>query len=332
MACSVPHTYDEIKCMVEKQIQEDRGRQLAIMNLGHQYGDAIEAKDELLKAYKQCRDISMDKRAMIEKLLKIESDLHYEMHSALFRKAKNFEKQIRDKLVREVVQSNYVCVVPDAYAFRLPPLVLLSFQISGSPYESFEMLPYYCYNLERKNEGTETRNKIDEKDVFEMLFIALGASVRTFVNYLRPLAIIDATYLKGQYKGTNLMAVGMDGNNQIMPIAFGDNPSLLFISDRHAAIALAVQKEFLLAYHVDIQPDAYDKLCQVGPQRWSRAHCPLVHYNYLTSNSVKSVNASTVVYRKLPVLKLAETYHVMVQEWYYKRRKLAENMTYEITD
>ncbi|GJZ34087.1 hypothetical protein Tco_0579523 [Tanacetum coccineum] len=113
MACPVPHTFDEIKCMVEKQIQEDRGRQLAIINLGHQYGEEIEAKNELLKAYKQCRDISMDKRAKIEKFLKIESELDYEMQSDLFRKAAKLEKQIRDKLVREVVQSNYVSVVPD---------------------------------------------------------------------------------------------------------------------------------------------------------------------------------------------------------------------------
>ncbi|GJT03736.1 hypothetical protein Tco_0838198 [Tanacetum coccineum] len=108
--------------------------------------------------------------------------------------------------------------------------------------------------------------------------------------------------------------------------------------NRHAAIALAVQNEFPLAYHAaytteefsssmshlqDIQPDVYDKLCQLGPQRWSRAHCPLVRYNYLTSNSVESVNACTVVYRKLPVLKLAKTYRAMVQDWYYKYRKLA---------
>ncbi|GJZ61470.1 hypothetical protein Tco_0617607 [Tanacetum coccineum] len=104
---------------------------------------------------------------------------------------------------------------------------------------------------ERKNEGTVTRIKTDEKGVFEMLFIALGASIRTFVNYLRPLLIIDAAHLKGQYKGTNLIVVGMDGNNQIMPIAFGDNSNLLFISDRHVAIALAVQIEFPLAYHAE---------------------------------------------------------------------------------
>ncbi|GJY03405.1 hypothetical protein Tco_0369345 [Tanacetum coccineum] len=138
--------------------------------------------------------------------------------------------------------------------------------------------------------------------------------------------------------------------------------------ERHAAIALAVQNEFPLAYHVvccrhlmmnlslkrdktkalfwkickaytteefsssmshlqDIQPDAYDKLCQVGPQRWSRAHCPLVRYNYLTSNSVESINAYTVLYRKLLVLKLAETYRAMVQDCYYKRRQLAASVT-----
>ncbi|GJY61737.1 phospholipase-like protein [Tanacetum coccineum] len=37
----------------------------------------------------------------------------------------------------------------------------------------------------------------------------------------RSLIIIDAAHLKGTYLGTNLVAVGMDGNNQIIPIATG---------------------------------------------------------------------------------------------------------------
>ncbi|GJW69501.1 hypothetical protein Tco_0126418 [Tanacetum coccineum] len=121
----------------------------------------------------------------------------------------------------------------------------------------------------------------------------------------------------------------------------------LFISDRHAAIALAVETEFPLSFHVSytledfatsitileiVQPDAYNKLCGVGVQRWSRAHCLLVRYNYMTSNSVESVNARSVIYRKEHVLKLAETYRVMVQQWYYQRRQLVANVTYEITD
>ncbi|GKC90603.1 transposase, MuDR, MULE transposase domain protein, partial [Tanacetum coccineum] len=178
----------------------------------------------------------------------------------------------------------------------------------------------------------------------------------------------------------------MDGNNQIVPTAFGickgeitpcwswwmsilkecigDNPNLLFISDRHPSIALEVHNEFHLAIHAiccrhlmmnlslknnktkglcwkiceaytpkefsssmnnlqAIQPDAYHKLCEAGPERWSRSHCLLVRYNYLTLNSVESINACTVLYRKLPVLKLAEMYRAMVQDWYFKRRKLA---------
>ncbi|GKD15076.1 transposase, MuDR, MULE transposase domain protein, partial [Tanacetum coccineum] len=219
----------------------------------------------------------------------------------------------------------------------------------------------------KKETDIKVGNSFDNKEALEL--------IRMFVNYLCPLLIIDATHLKGQYKGTNLVAVGMDENNQIVPISFGlckgetcpcwscwmsvlkecigDSPNLLFISDRHATIALVVHNEFLLAFHAicchhlmmnlslkrkktsglfwkickaytpeefstkisnlhDVQPDAYHKLCEAHPERWLRAHCPLVRYNNMTSNSVESVNACTVLYRKLPVLKLAETYHAMV--------------------
>ncbi|GJU78408.1 transposase, MuDR, MULE transposase domain protein [Tanacetum coccineum] len=239
---------------------------------------------------------------------------------------------------------------------------------------------------ERKNQGTVTHIKTDNKGVFEMLFIALGASIRMFLNYLRPLLIIDAAHLKGEYKGTNLVVVGMDGNNQIVPVAFGickgetgscwswwmsvlkecigDNTNLLFISDMHVVIVLAVHNEFPLAFHVvychhlmmnlslkkkktkwlfwkicksytpdefttnmntllTLHPDAYHKLYEAGPQRWSRAHCPLIHYNYMTSNSVEFVNACIVLTRKLPVINLAETYRAMLQDWYFKRQEVA---------
>ncbi|GJY23670.1 transposase, MuDR, MULE transposase domain protein, partial [Tanacetum coccineum] len=173
--------------------------------------------------------------------------------------------------------------------------------------------------------------------------------IRTLLNYLRPVLMIDASHLKGLYKGTNLVVVDMDGNNHIVPIAFGickgetcpcwswwmsvlkecivNNPNLLFISDRHAVIALVVENEFPLAFHDAytredfttnmnilqiVQPDAYNKLCQSGVQRWSKAHCPLVRDNYMTSNSMESINARSVIYRKELVLKLAETYREMV--------------------
>ncbi|GJV36801.1 transposase, MuDR, MULE transposase domain protein [Tanacetum coccineum] len=129
---------------------------------------------------------------------------------------------------------------------------------------------YYPLNLSAKTSSF--------KDTFD---ITDDTKIRTFVNYLRPLLIIDVTHLKGQYKGTNLVDVGMIGNNQIVPIAFGickgetglcwswwmsvlkecigDNPNLLFISDRHPSIALAVQNEFPLAFHVFVVSSSDDE-------------------------------------------------------------------------
>ncbi|GJV94044.1 transposase, MuDR, MULE transposase domain protein [Tanacetum coccineum] len=207
----------------------------------------------------------------------------------------------------------------------------------------------------RKNQGTVTRIKTNEKGVFEMLFIAFGASVNTYVHALSsPFAYNRHSAFKGSIQRYGFGSCWDGWNNQILPVAFGickgetgpcwlwwmfvlkecigDSPNLLFISDRHAAIALAVRNEFPLAFHDDVQLDAYHKLCQADPQRWSRAHCLLVHYIYMTSNSVKSVNACTVLNRKLPVIVLAETYRAMVQDCFFKRRELAANMKNEITD
>ncbi|GKA19849.1 transposase, MuDR, MULE transposase domain protein [Tanacetum coccineum] len=88
---------------------------------------------------------------------------------------------------------------------------------------------------------------------------------------MRSLIIIDAAHLKGTYQGTNLIAVGMDGNNQIIPIAtgvsqgetgeswtwflsklkdcIGEVPNLAIISDRHYAIILACKTVFPNSFH-----------------------------------------------------------------------------------
>nr|GEX31004.1 hypothetical protein [Tanacetum cinerariifolium] len=61
--------------------------------------DEVDKKSYLITSLRgHSRDISIDKRAMIENFLKIESELDYEMQSALFKKAAKLEKQIRDKL------------------------------------------------------------------------------------------------------------------------------------------------------------------------------------------------------------------------------------------
>ncbi|GKF37853.1 hypothetical protein Tco_0114611 [Tanacetum coccineum] len=99
MACSLPHNVDEIKAMVQKQIEEDKVRQLAIMNLAVEYDNASTTKDELRKAYEKCNGILQEKHVLIDTYLKQESDKDYEMHNALFRKAAKIERQINNKFV-----------------------------------------------------------------------------------------------------------------------------------------------------------------------------------------------------------------------------------------
>ncbi|GKD04968.1 hypothetical protein Tco_1179942 [Tanacetum coccineum] len=99
MVCSVSHNVDEIKAMVQKQIEEDKVRQLTIMNLTVEFENASIAKDDLRKAYEECNDIPKEKRALVDTFLKEESDKDYEMHNALFRKASELEQQINSKVV-----------------------------------------------------------------------------------------------------------------------------------------------------------------------------------------------------------------------------------------
>ncbi|GJU41493.1 hypothetical protein Tco_1194450 [Tanacetum coccineum] len=60
MACSLPHNVVEIKAMVQKQIEEDKVHQLAIMNLAVEYDNACTTKDELRNVYEKCIDIPLD--------------------------------------------------------------------------------------------------------------------------------------------------------------------------------------------------------------------------------------------------------------------------------
>ncbi|GKB79507.1 hypothetical protein Tco_0946402 [Tanacetum coccineum] len=89
----------------------------------------------------------------------------------------------------------------------------------GSPAESFAQLPYYCHNLKLVNEGTVTHIETDAEGRFKLLYVGFGVEIRAFLTSMRPLIITDVAHLKGTYERTNLLAVRMDDNNQIVPIA-----------------------------------------------------------------------------------------------------------------
>nr|GEY46113.1 hypothetical protein [Tanacetum cinerariifolium] len=77
---SLPHFVNEIKAMVQKQIEKDKVRLLAFMNLAVEFENSSKAKEDMKKAYEECNDIPKEKRALIDTFFKEESDKDYEMH------------------------------------------------------------------------------------------------------------------------------------------------------------------------------------------------------------------------------------------------------------
>ncbi|XP_016204688.1 uncharacterized protein LOC107645222 [Arachis ipaensis] len=93
---------------------------------------------------------------------------------------------------------------------------------------------------------------------------ALQAFVPAF-RHCKPMVSVDGTHLYGKYAGTLLMDIAQDGNNNILPVAFAiverentdswyffltnlrrhvaTRPGVVLISDRHAAIKAALERE-----------------------------------------------------------------------------------------
>nr|GFB12934.1 hypothetical protein [Tanacetum cinerariifolium] len=111
MACSVPHSDDEIQALVQKQIDEDMVHQKAIMDLTLQFDNACTAIDNLRKAYEKCNDIPQESRALIDTFLKEGSDKDYELNLSMYGKAAKNRKtneivtlHLDEEALRETLQ------------------------------------------------------------------------------------------------------------------------------------------------------------------------------------------------------------------------------------
>ncbi|GKB75422.1 hypothetical protein Tco_0942317 [Tanacetum coccineum] len=83
MACLLSHTDSEVECLVQKLIDEDNGRQNAILDLALQFENSCTAKDDLRKAYEKRNDFSQESRALIDSFLKEGSDKDYELNLSI---------------------------------------------------------------------------------------------------------------------------------------------------------------------------------------------------------------------------------------------------------
>ncbi|GJV92099.1 hypothetical protein Tco_1539912 [Tanacetum coccineum] len=94
MACSLPHTDSEIEALVQRLINEDKGRQDALLELAFRFKDSCTVRDDLRKTYEKCNDISQESRALIYTLLKESSDKDRKLHLSMYGKASQLERQM----------------------------------------------------------------------------------------------------------------------------------------------------------------------------------------------------------------------------------------------
>ncbi|KAL8502904.1 hypothetical protein ACS0TY_021869 [Phlomoides rotata] len=219
--------------------------------------------------------------------------------------------------------------------------------IYGNSEQSFNLLPSYLHQLKVVNPQSHVRLHTDHEHRFKYVFYALRASINGFINYGRPVIVVDETHLKGKYKGVVFVTVTQDCNHQVFPLttgigdvenneswtwflsrlreAYGCPTDLLIISDQHKSIVHAMSTVYpdanpwlikkvvghfnraAYAYRpseyqryndphslfMDIikrvdSGKIFETLMNAKPEQWSRVHCPVKRYEFMTSNAAES--------------------------------------------
>ena len=192
---------------------------------------------------------------------------------------------IKVEFIQELISKQFHYDVPYRRAWYAKQKAIA--EVFGDWENSYERLPQFMIVLQQSNPGSVViwKHKVlvdgvyySNMEVFERVFWAFKPCIDGF-NHCMPVLCIDGTHLYGKYKGTLLVATGVDANYQIYPLAFalveGENTSswpwflscirafvterdgLCVISDRHAGIISAMSD-------VDVgftEPRAHHRVC-----------------------------------------------------------------------
>ena len=109
--------------------------------------------------------------------------------------------------------------------------------IHGDEAGQYKMLWDYANEIRRSNLGSSFFIALDEKARFNKAYMCIDACKRGFLQGCRPIIFIDGCHIKTRYKGQLLVAVGIDPNNCIYPIAIGvveveDKPNWCWFLER----------------------------------------------------------------------------------------------------
>nr|XP_020159136.2 uncharacterized protein LOC109744432 [Aegilops tauschii subsp. strangulata] len=95
----------------------------------------------------------------------------------------------------------------------------------GTYEEAYSYAPRMLHQIASANRGTQVwrRERQNPKNpgelILDRLFWAFAQTIQAF-RHCRPVLSVDGTFLTEKYKGTLLVAIAADANNQLLPIAY----------------------------------------------------------------------------------------------------------------
>ena len=89
---------------------------------------------------------------------------------------------------------------------------------------SYDNLPRILATICARNSGSyfdirTLSNQLGSPSILQHAFFTFGLCIFAF-SHCWPMLCIDGTFLTGKYKGHILIVIGVDGNNQLLPVAY----------------------------------------------------------------------------------------------------------------
>lgn len=218
------------------------------------------------------------------------------------------KKAMPVKAIQDTVKIRYKYTISYGKAWRAKQKALED--RFGSFFDSYDCVVRLLQTLQTRNPGTYVdiqhmwMPEFPTVKVLHRLFFSFGVCIEAF-SHCRPLLCVDGTFLTGKYKGQILTAIGTDGNNQILPLAFAfvegetteswlwflrqlkvavvkDRPNVCILHDRHAGLLKAIKK---LQQPEDDEPTPWNDL----QSRWCMRHLGANFFSQFRSKNLMNL-------------------------------------------
>ncbi|KAL8468906.1 hypothetical protein ACS0TY_031927 [Phlomoides rotata] len=141
------------------------------------------------------------------------------------------------------------------------------------------------------NPQSYVRLQTDHEHRFKYVFYALRASINVFINYDRPVIVVDETYLKGNNSRLQPLSFSTCDGYRLRE-AYGCPIDLLIVSDQHKSIVHAMSTVYpdathgLCYYHLQKKFVVYSKKMVDHFNRAAYAYRPLEYQRYNDPHSL----------------------------------------------